>query len=216
MGSGREEMSPLNRRGSRSEGRLNIAVADRLVIEAERVKKEQHLQQQAKLHEEKIKAARVGMLDGLSGIKIISTDYSKEKFLGSAGGGMKNRMMMQRKPLDVREHRSNSVDKVMRPLGGVDEIDTKVLTDSATVQLPLGASAAFVNPVPKYKTMPSPTRPISGGANCLMEIFEEATDAGSSDSNTNTPRPILRSQHVGNSGSSHHRRTKFHKSRWEI
>lgn len=64
--------------------------------------------------------------------------------------------------------------------------------------------------IPKpFKTMPSPTRP-SSTANCLKEIFEEC-DAGSSDnnSNTNTPRAILRSQ----ANSTHHRRTKFHKSR---
>lgn len=59
--------------------------------------------------------------------------------------------------------------------------------------------------------MPSPTRPNIGAAsNCLKEIFEEC-DAGSSDnnSNTNTPRAILRSQ----ANATHHRRTKFHKSR---
>lgn len=64
--------------------------------------------------------------------------------------------------------------------------------------------------------MPSPSRSnvildgSSANNNCLKEIFEEC-DAGSSDSNstTNTPRPILRSQ----ANAAHQRRTKFHKSR---
>lgn len=89
----------------------------------------------------------------------------------------------------------------------------KFLTESSTISIPaINVSSLSANQVAKpYKTMPSPTRPTIGATNnCLKEIFEEC-DAGSSDnnSNSNTPRAILRSQ----ANATHHRRTKFHKSR---
>lgn len=149
--------------------------------------------------------ARVGLIDGIAGIKIIKSDNSKEKFLGQPGAG--NR----------KDIRSSSVDKT-RPVIPRGSGEIKILTESSTVSIPsINVSASSANQMAKpYKTMPSPARPqgmVSGSASgnvCLKEIFEEC-DAGSSDnnSNTNTPRAILRSQ----ANSTHHRRTKFHKSR---
>lgn len=188
-----EPSSPLNRRGSRSEGRINLTVQDRLAAElSERLKQEQQV---LKNESENRSKARVGLIDGISGIKIIKND-NKEKFLGQAGSG--NR----------KDIRSGSVDKA-RHVPQVQS-DVKFLTESSTISIPfINVSSLVAKP---YKTMPSPTRPNAGTAaanSCLKEIFEEC-DAGSSDnnSNSNTPRPILRSQ-----GNATHRRTKFHKSR---
>ena len=198
-----EPSSPLNRRGSKSEGRINIMIQDRISAEvAERLKKENQILKAVNEPEHKAKA-RVGIIDGIAGIKIIRNDNSKEKFLGAAGAGCRK---------DVR---SSSVDKA-RPSALRGQSDMKFLTESSTISIPaINVSSSSANQIAKpYKTMPSPTRPAAGGAtsinNCLKEIFEEC-DAGSSDnnSNSNTPRAILRSA----AHTTHHRRTKFHKSR---
>lgn len=204
-----EPSSPLNRRGSRSEGRINITVQDRLAAEvAERIKKEQHSKIHAKSQEPDLKVASSNtrsLIDGIAGVKIIKND-DKEKFLGQAGSGLRK---------DVR---SGSVDKnQFRPIRG--PMDIKILTDSSTIPA-INVTPIIINQISKpFKTMPSPTRSalLQQTANmnnnsCLKEILE--CDTGSSDtSNTNTPRPILRSQAVAATTSSHHRRTKFHKSR---
>lgn len=184
----------MNRRGSRSEGRICIAVQDRLAAEvAERIKKEQAAKKEVQAKEK----PRIGLIDGISGIKIIKND-NKEQFLGQAGGGMR------------KDARSHSVDKT-RQMAARTQDDVKFLTESSTLVIPSSNSGASQVSKP-FKTMPSPSRPasISNTSNCLNEIFEEC-DAGSSDnnSNSNTPRAIARSQ----ANPTHHRRTKFHKSR---
>jgi SNF-related kinase len=212
-----EPSSPLNRRGSRSEGRINITVQDRLSAElAERIKKEQQAikanNTALKSKDEpdsKFKPVTKGLIDGIAGVKIIKSD-DKERFLGQAGAGCR------------KEMRSSSVDKGPRR---IPASDVKILTDSTTIPA-INVTATIANQLSKpFKTMPSPTRPaaamlanISANNNsCLKEIFEEC-DAGSSDnnSNNNTPRPMLRSQGTAGTAAtatSHHRRTKFHKSR---
>jgi SNF-related kinase len=216
-----EPSSPLNRRGSRSEGRINLTVQDRLAAEvAERLKKQeqQHQQSCARVAaniESDLTSSKVvskGLIEGIANVKLIRNDNNKEKFLGQAGGG--NR----------KEIRSGSVDHKMqnrRLLSG--QGDLKILTDSSTVPA-INISNVLANQIPSkpFKTLPSPTRACaapSTASNCLKEIFEEG-DAGSSDnSNTNTPRPIIRSTNSGATPSTshqsthHHRRTKFHKSR---
>lgn len=220
----------MNRRGSRSEGRINLAVQDRLSLEvAERLKKEQVVVNLTKKKEDEVTLNKVTVkvMDGISGIKIIknNTDSSKEKFLGMAGGG--NR---------TKEVRSASVDKIIKTSRKEgDVIHTKILTESSTLHIPVSGTIISGNQIiPKYKTMPSPTRPNallssssnSGANNCLKEIFEEgdAGSCGSDNSNTNTPKPIIRNSHLnsspvagsvagGASDRSHHRRTKFQKSR---
>lgn len=197
-----EPSSPLNRRGSKSEGRICITVQDRLSAEvAERLKREQ-LQKIATKEAEEKQKAKAGIIQGISGIKIIKND-NKEKILGQAGGGN------QRK-----EIRSCSVEK-MRLMPSRVKGEFKVLSESATIPSPLCNTSS--GPVLKpYKTLPAPARPLtivtdtSAGSSCLKEIFEEG-GAGSSDnsSNTNTPRALLRSQ----ASATQHRRTKFHKSR---
>lgn len=212
-----EPSSPLNRRGSRSEGRINLTVQDRLAAEvAERIKKEQNSKIHAKSQEPDLKVTSANtrsLIDGIAGVKIIKND-DKEKFLGQAGSGLRK---------DVR---SGSVDKnQVRPIRG--PMDIKILTDSSTIPA-INVQPMIINQISKpFKTMPSPTRSLAlmqqqnanlnnNNNSCLKEILE--CDTGSSDtSNTNTPRPILRSQAVSaattSTASSHHRRTKFHKSR---
>lgn len=180
VGSGREELnSPLNRRGSRSEGRINLALQDRLAADAV-LKKESKVIGKYEADE------KVDLIDGLSGIKIIK-DTPKEKYLGMAGAGL----------LKSKE---------------------RVLTDSSTINIvPIPIPSIQIlnsSQNPKFKSLPSPTRPTAliTVQNCLKDIFEEATDAGSSDtSNTTTPRPLIRSENCP--PNQHTRRTKFHKTR---
>lgn len=164
---------------------------------AERLKKEQQVLKET----ENRPKPKAGLIDGIAGIKIIKND-NREKFLGNPGAGIR------------KDIRSSSVDKV-RLIAPRTQNDVKFLTESSTISIPsINVSSSIAGHISKpYKTMPSPTKPssvASGANNCLKEIFEEC-DAGSSDnnSNTTTPRPILRSQ----ANATHHRRTKFHKSR---
>lgn len=127
------------------------------------------------------------------------------------------------KPFDTtNNHRAQSVDKVLKSLNDCDIITTTILTDSSTISIPIQSQILNLSAtiVPKYKTMPSPTRSntILPGANCLNEIFEEGTDVGSSDSATTTPRPITRQNHFTSNrtqsqGPTAQRRSKFHKTR---
>jgi SNF-related kinase len=219
------DSAQLNRRGSRSEGRISLTVQERLAAESERMKKEQQLQATIKNinldADIGAKPTQSKGLTGISGVKIIKND-AREKFLGQAGLGV-NR----------KEIRSTSVDKdKSRPIRSQD---LKILTDSSTIPaISVTSSLANQISIKPFKTMPSPTnRPLSNlnsvtsinsnnssniNNTCLMEIFEEMS--GSSDnSNTNTPRSIFRTQavpvatNVTSAAASHQRRTKFHKSR---
>lgn len=221
--------SPLNRRGSRSEGRLNIAVQDR-IAESERHKKESH-----------IPVSKI--TDGISGVTLVTNDVNNlNERLGGAGRGGFLKQFGDFRPrtaadilknntkggkLSENNDRSLSVDKGMKSIKDSEIVNTKFLVDSSTITIPLSNASqiAAAPAVPKYKTMPSPTRPntILTGNNCLNEIFEEGTDVGSSDSATTTPRPISRQNHfVTNRTQSHssattattsQRRSKFHKTR---
>lgn len=195
---------PLNRRGSRSEGRINVTVQERLSVEvAERIKKEQKILKNSDY--EMKSTPKLGLIDGIAGIKIIkSDDSSKEKFLGQAGAGGGR-----------GKERSTSIEAAKQK----NSRELKVLIGSSTIPaISSSSSSSFKNQIPKpYKTMPSPIRPIldSGSTinNCLKEIFEEY-DAVSSDnnSNSNTPEPAVKSNQ--SSIESHQqRRTKFNKSR---
>lgn len=211
-----EESVSFNRRGSRSEGRLNITVQDR-IAETERLKKEAAIPTK-------------GCFDGgLSGVTLVTTDIDPKEKLGVSRrpGDFRPRTADINRPLANKtgqSERSHSVDPVDITVTIDNNISsTKFLTDSATITIPFVSQVYDpIVPVPKYKTMPSPTRAntILPGANCLNEIFEEGTDVGSSDcsSATNTPRPVARQHHyLSNRAQSHnsttHRRSKFHKTR---
>lgn len=218
----RNDMSnPLNRRGSRSEGRINITVQDRLA-ETERLK----MECAAKIVATAVAPTR-SVFDGICGVKILTSgDCDPKGKLGRIRSAVPP-------PIDFRPKTTESVLKsstkptaLSIPLisgsgGGGDDgsnddqlnpvdngnllnrccdnnetISTKFLTEASTISIPvsLNQSTAIIGP-PKYKTMPSPTRvnTILPGANCLNEIFEEGTDVGSSDTSaTTTPRPVVR------------------------
>lgn len=192
-----------------------MTVQDRLAAEvAERLKKQeqQHLQSLSRVaaiqnDSDLNKVATRGLCDGIANVKLIKNDNNKEKFLGQAGAGNRSK--------DIR---SGSVDKTRQGRLMMGQGDVKILTDSSTVPA-INITAVIASQIASkpFKTLPSPTRsaPQVPASNCLKEIFEEG-DAGSSDnSNTNTPRPIIRSSQASgpSSSSHHHRRTKFHKSR---
>lgn len=211
----------LNRRGSRSEGRINIAVQDR-IAESEMLKKDMAIKTV-----NTAMAPTRGLFDGIAGVTLVSSnDNSLKEKLGrmrNAGGNMRrpmdfrprtaapatpttdaNATATNRDTQDALEdlnHRSNSVDYSYNALNRCrdsDTVSTKFLTDSSTISIPIAnnqPNMADMLGQPKYKTMPSPTRAntILPGTNCLNEIFEEGTDVGSSDtSTTTTPRPVAR------------------------
>uniref|UniRef100_A0A1B0CT89 SNF-related serine/threonine-protein kinase n=2 Tax=Lutzomyia longipalpis TaxID=7200 RepID=A0A1B0CT89_LUTLO len=221
--SGREELSvPLNRRGSRSEGRINIALQDRISAESERLKEMCTGAMKANAGQQ------VKKIDGIAGVTVITSDNSNPKTrLGISAVDRYRRPVDTRvqaynagKSAALKDTRSNSVDhqnfQTDRDLPAM-----KVITDSSTITIPItsqqgsGANTELTN-VPKYKTMPSPTR-----ANCLNEIFEESTDVGSDTSGTTTPRPIQRHnqftnnrpQAQGGATQQQQRRSKFNKTR---
>ncbi|CAD7087920.1 unnamed protein product [Hermetia illucens] len=218
--SNRDELqTPLNRRGSRSEGRINLAIQDR-VPEAERLKKEST---NAPTNSSSTKAnletgTNVEYLSGATGgLKPINKDLiNMRNRLGGVSGGISRKLVENN-----RYHQNIETEQHHR----ADVTQTKFLVDSSTITIPISSAtsqtSSCTNAIPKYKTMPSPTRPnaiLTGGARALNEIFEEGTDIGSSDSATTTPRPVVRSSHftsnrANQSNPTTQRRSKFHKSR---
>lgn len=211
---GDDESITLNRRGSRSEGRINVTVQDRIAAEAERLKKE-------------TTSACVpprSLFDGLSGVTMVTSDADPKEKLGvfRRNTNFKPRTIESPGKSRCSNERSNSVDHehFIDPRKNADIVSTIFLTDSSTISIPIPSQNIPQVSISKYKTMPSPTRAntILPGSNCLNEIFEEGTDVGSSDSATTTPRPVTRHTHyVSNrtqsQGSGAHRRSKFHKTR---
>lgn len=246
---GHEELStPLNRRGSRSEGRLNITVQDR-IAESERLKLEAKKQAEAKEKEflqqqqlqlqqeleakENAAAGTLGGFVGIGNVTLITSENSctKER-LGIAGGGLHRKVPEIKRGMDFPKKtsilkpqgnvRGGSFDKCIASIKDAELVSTKIISDSATITMPLKVNIVNTSSIPKYKTMPSPTRVntiLNTNTNCLNEIFEEGTDVGSSDSTTTTPRPVIRNQFnartqsQGGNGNNVHRRTKFNKSR---
>ncbi|XP_019766324.2 SNF-related serine/threonine-protein kinase isoform X2 [Dendroctonus ponderosae] len=166
--SGREELGPpLNRRGSRSEGRLNLALQERLAENERRKPAEKIL--------EKPKSAA------------------------------------QRK--EWQATKSSSVcDAVSEP----EVIPTTIITDSSTISIPIITTSTPVDftGMPKYKTMPSPTRsnmaprPSVHHSNPLQlnEIYEEGVETPEAARPQSGARFVKRTPYE-------QRRSKFHKSR---
>lgn len=220
-----EEMS-LNRRGSRSEGRINISLQDR-ITETERLKKEatNAPSEPSSIPVESSKS----LLSGLGGVTLISSNTDPKEKLGLVRGAAN----VTKRPMVIvgtagSVPRANSVDNAGSEVDHSDLFSsTKFLTDSKTITIPLTGSQPYVPaPIPKYKTMPSPARLeniLPDATTSLNEIFEENTDIGSSDSATTTPRSITKHAHyVSNRAqsqgpstatSSSARRSKFHKTR---
>ncbi|CAG9770983.1 unnamed protein product [Ceutorhynchus assimilis] len=158
--SGREELGPpLNRRGSRSEGRLNLALQERLA-DSERRKPD----------------------------KIPDKPPTP-------------------KPSVRRDWQAIKSSSVCEPVTEADVVTTTIITDSSTITIPIITTSAPVDcsGLPKYKTMPSPTRS-SIGTN-LNEIFEEGHDALQDPTKPHSgTRFVKRTPYE-------QRKSKFHKSR---
>ncbi|XP_055306325.1 uncharacterized protein LOC129570658 [Sitodiplosis mosellana] len=233
---GERDDGSLNRRGSKSEGRINITVQDRLA-ETERLKKECA----AKMLATDIAPTR-SVFDGICNVKVLTASDMDPNRLGRRQFGHKPIP----RPLELQNNANDAIFRtIVEPpspniIAGTQNgeqansevatfatentiAETKFLTDSSTITIPISSQtpAALVTP-PKYKTMPSPERvnTILPGAMCLNEIFEEGTDIGSSDTSaTTTPRPVAKHANFTNnrsasqSGAHAHRRSKFNKSR---
>ncbi|XP_076272016.1 SNF related kinase [Rhynchophorus ferrugineus] len=180
--SAREELGPpLNRRGSRSEGRLNLALQERLA-ESERRKPGDKIPEQP--HQE-AKASKPP----------VTAPTRKEhsaKWLNS---------------------RSSSACDRQQPATETNAtVPTSIITDSSTITIPIITTSAPVDcsALPKYKTMPSPTRTVIGSNPLqLNEIFEEGADMATE---TGGSRPGTGARFVKRTPYEQ-RRSKFHKTR---
>lgn len=96
---------------------------------------------------------------------------------------------------------------------------TTIITDSSTIALPIHTTTCLSSQVlPKYKTMPSPTRlcgsPLNPPQLTLNEIFEES-DGSLDGAVRHTPRQFVsRNQHQNRATTTYEqRKSKFHKTR---
>lgn len=110
-----------------------------------------------------------------------------------------------------RNEKTNSLiespPRLINDLTSQSDVTTTIITDSSTISIPIITTSPPISreAMPKYKTMPSPTRCESSGAALqLNEIFEEG------DGGETTPRSTSR-QFVRTSYEQ--RRSKFHKAR---
>lgn len=184
--SGREELVPshcsLNRRGSRSEGRLNLALQERLA-ESER----------RKPINEKIEPDRIAHIKKLEETRPKSADE-------------KTTRLMQR-----RVGKSSSIPESNHIESNNDITNTTIITESSTITIPVVTTSSFSCQVlPKYKTMPSPTRSNLPAASPLQlnEIFEEGDV---SEANQRPSRQFV--SRAQNRTTYEQRRSKFHKNR---
>ncbi|XP_021924887.1 SNF-related serine/threonine-protein kinase isoform X3 [Zootermopsis nevadensis] len=238
--SGREELTAphnsLNRRGSRSEGKLNIALQERLA-ESERRKEKavatsvgQKATTQATTGSPGV--LRVAARDDTSSSTIPSWSPPARKTSGS---------ILDFRPKSAVESTSKAnvpaayipgsnkwkiTPKQPKPMLKPPSLpsvrvscvsSTSIITESSTISIPVHTLSEPGMPLlPKYKTMPSPTRPmhsvLSSPQLALNEIFEE----GDGDENLG-PRPnsrvVGRQQGQGRPGGYEQRRSKFHKTR---
>ncbi|XP_030750885.1 SNF-related serine/threonine-protein kinase isoform X2 [Sitophilus oryzae] len=172
----REELGPpLNRRGSRSEGRLNLALQERLA-ENDRRKPA-----------EKISEPRQ------------NTDIRQPPKAPS------------RKEQSAKWQNSKSASVCEPSEPETDLVPTTIITDSSTITIPIITTSAPVDcsSMPKYKTMPSPTRTASETNSLqLNEIFEEGVDMTSEGG-----RPSSGGNRFVKRAPYEQRRSKFHKTR---
>lgn len=187
--SGREELVPshcsLNRRGSRSEGRLNLALQERLA-ESER-RKPINEKPEPNIQDRLIQQTK-------------QLDDNRPK-----SADEKVRLPQRRMGKSSSIPESNHIEP------NVDITNTTIITESSTITIPVVTNSTLsCQVVPKYKTMPSPTRPNVPVASPLQlnEIFEEG-DAP--DTNSRPSRQFV--SRAQNRTTYEQRRSKFHKNR---
>lgn len=182
----------LNRRGSRSEGRLNLALQERLA-ESER----------RKLINERGDGVKAEVIPKLPHIKVVDTVRPKSADTNQQWKMGKNQSILQSKAI-VSDHKAVT--------SNLDTATTTIITDSSTISIPVVSQLpSHCQVMPKYKTMPSPCRinlPNSSPLQ-LNEIFEEG-DTNESVPNTISKQIVSRNQ---SRTSYEQRRSKFHKNR---
>ncbi|KAK4876765.1 hypothetical protein RN001_009271 [Aquatica leii] len=189
--SGREELAPphnsLNRRGSRSEGRLNIALQERL-SESERRKPDSVIVKRDVL-------PKVNILRNLNDDRPKSAESQNKWRMG--------------KSASIPETTSPIQVKIISDIKlNADTVTTNIITEASTISIPVLQTTSYTAPVQKYKTMPSPTRTtVITPQLQLNEIFEEGDGA---DARALHRQFVSRNQ---KRTSYEQRRSKFHKNR---
>lgn len=245
----REELTPphgsLNRRGSRSEGKLNLALQERLA-ESERRKDTgsvsnavNHKKVQPTLPGSNATCVARGtdfsrQPDGMwaSPIKknathsnsvdntrprsaVESTSKLSAAYIpGSTKWRVVSKQHIPSTKLSIPKSQTSNTNVVLSSvtssLTTTSKITTSKITESSTISIPIHSSPIAPNTthVPKYKTLPSPTRPLNSilGPPALNEIFEEADGVVG-----DLARPTSRG-YVNRQGYEQ-RRSKFHKTR---
>ncbi|XP_066991528.2 SNF-related serine/threonine-protein kinase [Anabrus simplex] len=231
--SGREELAPphnsLNRRGSRSEGKLNLALQERLA-ESER-RKEKPSTAVAPV------AAHLGVPPVSSWIPpskkppspVIGSDRPRSAVVSSTGqvsttaayipGSTKWRVgSKQQPPSELSVLKPTLPPSRISVITTTPSTTTSIITESSTISIPIHITPAMsgATALPKYKTMPSPTRPmhsvLSSPQLALNEIFEEGDGAASGE--VTAIRSGSRGFVARQQGAAYEqRRAKFHKAR---
>lgn len=241
-GSGREELTAphnsLNRRGSRSEGKLNIALQERLA-ESERRKEKTAATSAGQKAPSQATTGSPGIL------RVAARDDTSSPAAPSWAPPAKKTSpgnSLDFRPKSAVESTSKAnvpasyipgsnkwkvTPKQPEPIQKPSSLpsvrvscvsSTSIITESSTISIPVHTlSTPGMLLLPKYKTMPSPTRPmhsvLSSPQLALNEIFEEG-DGGENLG----PRPssrgfVGRQQGQGRPGGYEQRRSKFHKTR---
>ncbi|XP_018325932.1 MAP/microtubule affinity-regulating kinase 3 isoform X2 [Agrilus planipennis] len=186
--SGREDSQThgsLNRRGSRSEGRLNLTVQGCL-----NEKEFKNEEKKREIHKPVVK-----------------------QFSHSITNNQQKTVISQHSP--SKWHKSNSVPQPIphKPKKIPDVVSTSILNESSTISIPVLTNSPYPPQkfAPNFKTMPSPTRtsPVIPSPLQLNEIFEEG-DGIDSNLHHSSRNIVSRNQ---KRVSYEHRRSKFHKSR---
>lgn len=239
--SGREELTAphnsLNRRGSRSEGKLNIALQERLA-ESERRK------EKAAASSANQKAPTQATTGSPGILRVATKDDTNSSTIPSWAPPAKKTSSsntLDFRPKSAVESTSKSnvsaayipgsnkwkiSPKQPDPISKPPSLptvrvscvsSTSIITESSTISIPVHALSEPGMPLlPKYKTMPSPTRPmhsvLSSPQLALNEIFEEG-DGGENLGSRPSSRVVGRQQGQARTGSYEQRRSKFHKTR---
>nr|CAD7569132.1 unnamed protein product [Timema californicum] len=230
--SGREELVPphgsLNRRGSRSEGKLNLALQERLA-ESERRKDKAPVSGQgtkddgvrSKLVPHGLPATGGWMSPSIRATPVSAAHDTRSRptivankwrpSFGQPPSSKPPAHLPVSKPPSLVTARTNVIITT-----------TSIITESSTISIPIKSSPVNSEPplLPKYKTMPSPTRPmhsvLSTPQLALNEIFEEGDGGvcGEMVGQQSSPRGFIsRQQSQSRTASYEQRRSKFHKAR---
>ncbi|XP_063245009.1 SNF-related serine/threonine-protein kinase isoform X2 [Bacillus rossius redtenbacheri] len=207
--SGREELAPphgsLNRRGSRSEGKLNLALQERLAESERRKEKAPTRDDTAKTKAGWVKAVPINI-------------KYRPVTAGSNQRAPVGRNTKPRPPTQLPVAKQSVLPVARPPM--TTTTTTSIITQSSTISIPVQSGPAKPGTplLPKYKTMPSPTRPphalLGTPQLALNEIFEEVDGTPGGDSVGQSPSTrafISRPQARG--GGYEQRCSKFHKAR---